>query len=156
MSVETTLVDDGGNTMAFSRDVVRFPVPPPLLYSMIVWNPVDSFVSKLASSRQRYRCRVDGQDEYRGESLPSGTQAEVLAWITARYKVLGELYVVNLDRFNSSFVMLFTSPEMWEIVLTTKRYLVEVEGIEKMFVLEPIHEDLLGWHPERALAWNGE
>lgn len=121
---------------------------------MIVWNPVDSFVSKLASSRQRYRCRVDGQDEYRGESLPSGTQAEVLAWIKARYRVLGELYVVNLDRFNSSFIMLFTSPEMWEHVPTTKRYLVEVEGVEKMFVLEPIHEDLLGWHPERAIAWN--
>ncbi len=50
--------------------------------------------------------------------------------------------------------MLFTSPEMWEIAPTTKRYLVEVEGVEKMFVLEPIHEDLLGWHPERALAWN--
>ena len=123
---------------------------------MIVWNPVDSFVSKLASSRQRYRCHVDGQEEFRGESLPSGTQAEVLEWIKARYKVLGELYVVNLDRFNSSFIMLFTSPEMWEIVPTARRYLVEVEGVEKMFVLEPIHEDLLGWHPERALAWNGE
>ena len=121
---------------------------------MIVWNPVDSFVSKLASCRQRYRCLVDGQDEYRGESLPSGTQAEVLAWIKARYKVQGELYVVSLDRFNSSFIMLFTSPEMWEIAPTTRRYLVEVEGVEKMFVLEPIHEDLLGWHPERALAWN--
>lgn len=44
--------------------------------------------------------------------------------------------------------MLFTSPEMWEIVPTAKRYLVEVEGIEKLFVLEPIHEDLLGRHPE--------
>ena len=121
---------------------------------MIVWNPVDSFVSKLASSRQRYRCRVDGQDEYRGEPLPSGTQAEVLAWIKARYRVLGELYVVNLDRFNRSFIMLFTSPEMWEIVPMTKRYLVQVDGVEKMFVLEPIHEDLLGWHPERAIAWN--
>ena len=121
---------------------------------MIVWNPVDSFVSKLASSRQRYRCRVDGQDEYRGESLPTGTQAEVLAWIEARYKLLGELYVFSHDRFISPFIMLLISPEMWEIVPTTKRYLVEVEGVEKMFVLEPIHEDLLGWHPERAIAWN--
>ena len=51
--------------------------------------------------------------------------------------------------------MLFTSPEMWEVVPTTKRYLVEVEGIEKLFLLEPIHVDLLGWHPESALAWNG-
>ena len=33
MSVETILVDGGGNAMAFSRGAVRFPVPPPLLYS---------------------------------------------------------------------------------------------------------------------------
>jgi hypothetical protein len=122
---------------------------------MIVWDPVDRLVSTLASCRQRYRCRVDGQDEYLGELLPSGTQAEVLAWIEARYKVLGELYFVSHDLFNSPFIKLLISPEMWEIVPTTKRYLVEVEGIEKMFVLEPIHEDLLGWHPESSLAWNG-
>ena len=121
---------------------------------MIVWNPVDSFVSKLASSRPRYRCRVDGQEELRGESLPVGKKEDVLAWINARYKVLGELWVDSHDRFISPFIMLFTSPEMWEHVPTTKRYLVEVEGAEKMFVLEPIHEDLLGWHPERAIAWN--
>ena len=124
---------------------------------MIIWNPPDrlaSLVKMLASCRQRYRCLVDGQNEYLGEILPSGTQAEVLAWIEARYKVLGELYVVDLDRVNSSFIMLFTSPEMWEIVPTAKRYLVLVDGVEKMFVLEPIHEDLLGWHPERAIAWN--
>ncbi len=124
--------------------------------NMIVWNPVDTLVSTLASCRQRYCCRVDGKDEYLGESLPTGTQAEILAWIKSRYKVLGELYVVNLDRFNSSFIMLFTSPEVWEYVPTPRRYLVEVEGVEKMFVLEPLHEDLLGWHPERALAWNAE
>ena len=123
---------------------------------MIVWNPVDSFVSKLASSRQRYRCRVDGQEELRGESLPVGKKEDVLAWINARYKVLGELYVVTHDFYNSSLRWYLISPEMWEIVPTTKRYLVEVEGVEKMFVLEPILEDLLGWNPERALAWNGE
>ena len=62
---------------------------------MIIWNPPDrlaSLVKMLASCRQRYRCLVDGQNEYLGESLPYGTQAEVLAWIEARYKVLGELY----------------------------------------------------------------
>ena len=123
---------------------------------MIVWNPVDSFVSKLASSRQRYRCRVDGQEELRGESLPVGKKEDVLAWINARYKVLGELYVVTHDFYNSSLRWYLISPEMWEIVPTTKRYLVEVEGVEKMFVLEPIHEDLLGWHPERAIAWNAK
>ena len=111
---------------------------------MIIWNPPDrlaSLVEMLASCRQRYRCLVDGQDEYLGEPLPSGTQAEVLEWIEARYEAL-RWYLM--------------SPEMSEIVPTTKRYLVQVDGVEKMFVLEPIHEDLLGWHPERALAWNGE
>ncbi len=123
---------------------------------MIVWDPVDRSVSRLASLRQRYRCRVDGQDEYHGEFLPSGTPAEVLTWIEARYRVLGELYVVSHDVYNSSLRWYLISPEMWEIVPTTKRYLVQVDGVEKMFVLEPIHEDLLGWHPEHALAWNGE
>ena len=123
---------------------------------MIVWNPVDRLVSTLASFRQRYRCLVDGQGKFRGEPLPSGTQAEVLAWINARYKVLGELYVFGHDQFISPFIMLLISPEMWERVPSTRRYLVEVDGVEKVFALEPIHEDLLGWHPERALAWNGE
>ena len=124
--------------------------------NMIVWDPVDRLVSRLASTRQRYRCRVDGQDEYLGESLPDGTQAEILAWIEVRYKVLGELYVVNPDLPNRSFIWLLASPDMWEIVPATRRYLVEVDGIEKMFVLEPIHEDLLGWRPETALDWDGE
>ena len=126
---------------------------------MIIWNPPDrlaSLVEMLASCRQRYRCLVDGQDEYLGEPLPSGTQAEVLAWIEARYKVLGELYIVNPDLPNRSFIWLLASPDMWEIVPASRRYLVEVDGIEKMFVLEPIHEDLLGWHPETALDWDGE
>ena len=125
---------------------------------MIIWNPPDrlaSLVEMLASCRQRYRCLVDGQDEYLGEPLPSGTQAEVLEWIEARYEVLGELYVISHDVYNNSLRWYLMSPEMSEIVPTTKRYLVEVEGIEKMFVLEPIHEDLLGWHPESSLAWNG-
>ncbi|MBR4654379.1 MAG: hypothetical protein IKO72_13545 [Kiritimatiellae bacterium] len=126
---------------------------------MIIWNPPDrlgSLIETLASCRQRYHCLVDGQVEYRGESLPTGTQAEILAWISARYKVLGELWVVRHDRFRIRYIMHFTSPEMWEYVPTTKRYLVEVEGVEKVFVLEPIHEDLLGWHPERAIAWNAK
>ena len=126
---------------------------------MIIWNPPDrlaSLVEMLASCRQRYRCLVDGQDEYLGEPLPSGTQAEVLAWIEARYKVLGKLYVISHDVYNNSLRWYLMSPEMSEIVPTTKRYLVQVDGVEKMFVLEPIQEDLLGWHPEHALAWNGE
>ena len=123
--------------------------------NMIIWNPVDTLVSTLASFRRRYSCRVDGQDEYLGESLPTGTQAEILAWIAARYKVLGELYVISPDFYNRSSLGHLVDPDMWELVTTPLRYLVEVDGVEKMFVLAPLQEDRLGWHPERALAWNG-
>ena len=124
---------------------------------MIVWNPVDSFVSKLASCRQRYRCLVDGQDEYRGESLPSGTQAEVLAWIKARYKVLGQLFAVDMDypRRNTIFELgpsLGFDVETWVPVPVAKRYLVEVEGMEWMFVLRPVPDGLLDWKPGRVPA----
>ena len=121
---------------------------------MIMWDPVERLVWRLASQRQRYRCLVDGQGELLGEPLPVGTEAEILAWIKVRYKVLGELYTVDYDgdRPVCHWFSLMVSPEMWKPEPTTKRYLVEVEGVEKMFVLEPIHEDLLGWHPERSLA----
>ena len=124
---------------------------------MIVWNPVDSFVSKLASSRQRYRCHVDGQEEFRGESLPSGTQAEVLAWIKARYKVLGQLFAVDMDypRRNILFELgpsLGFDVETWVPVPVAKRYLVEVEGMEWMFVLRPVPDGLLDWKPGRVPA----
>ena len=56
----------------------------------------------------------------------------------------------------SLFIRPLVNPEMWELVTTPQRYLVEVDGVEKMFVLEPIHEDLLGWHPESALGWDGK
>ena len=124
--------------------------------NMIIWNPVNTLVSTLASFRQRYCCRVDGLSEYLGESLPTGAQSEILAWIAARYKVLGELYVISPDFYNRSSIGHLVDPDMWETVTMTKRYLVEVDGVEKMFVLEPLHGDLLSWHPERALAWNAE
>ena len=125
---------------------------------MIVWDPVERLVGRLASLRQRYRCLVDGQDELRGESLPVGTEAGILTWIKARYKVLGELYAVDCDGDGPvyNWLRLMVSPEMWKPEPTARRYLVEVEGVERMFVLEPIHEDLLGWHPERAIPWNAK
>ena len=123
---------------------------------MIVWDPVERLVWRLASLRQRYRCLVDGQDELSGESLPVGTEAEILAWVEAHYKVLGELYAVGHgdDSPIYHWVGLLVSPEMMKPEPTTKRYLVEVEGVERMFVLKPVHEDLLGWHPERAIMSN--
>jgi len=125
---------------------------------LIIWDPVERLVCRLASLRQRYRCLVDGKDELSGESLPVGTEAEILASIEAHYKVLGELYAVVYGGGSPAYhwVGLLVSPEMWKPEPTTKRYLVEVEGIERMFVLKPIHEDLLGLHPERAIAWNAK
>ena len=121
---------------------------------MILWNPVERLVCRLASLRQRYRCLVDGKGELSGEPLPVGTEAEILAWIESRYKVLGELCVVGYggDGPACHWVGLLIHPEMMKPEPTTKQYLVEVEGVERIFVLEPIHEDLLGWHPERAIA----
>ena len=125
---------------------------------MIIWDPVERLVCRLASLRQRYCCLVDGKDELLGESLPVGTEAEILAWIKASYKVLGELYAVGYGGGSPAYhwVGLLIHPEMMKPEPTTKRYIVEVEGIERIFVLEPIHEDLLGWHPERAITWNAK
>jgi hypothetical protein len=125
---------------------------------MILWDPVERLVCRLASLRQRYRCLVDGKDELSGESLPVGTEAEILAWIESRYKVLGELYVAGYGGGSPAYhwVGLLIHPEMMKPEPMTKRYLVDVEGVEKMFVLKPVHEDLLGWHPERAIAWNAK
>ena len=119
---------------------------------MIIWDPVERLVCRMASLRQRYRCLVDGQDELSGGALPVGTEAEILAWIEPRYKVLGELYAVGNGGGSPAYhwVGLLIHPEMMKPEPTTKRYLVEAEGVERMFVLKPVHEDLLGWHPERA------
>ena len=126
---------------------------------MIIWDPVKCLVCRLASLRQRYRCLVDGKGELLGESLPVGTEAEILGWIKAHYKVLGELCIVG-HRGGSPvyhhWIGLLIHPEMMKPEPTTRRYLVEVEGVERMFVLTPVHEDLLGWHPERAIAWNAK
>ena len=124
---------------------------------MILWDPVERLVCRMASLRQRYRCLVDGKGELLGAALPVGTDEEILSWIKARYKVLGELYVVDCDgdRPIYHWVSLMVSPEMWKPEPMTKRYLAEVEGEKMIFVLEPIHEDLLGWRPECALAWSG-
>ncbi len=72
---------------------------------MIIWDPVERLVLHLAALRQRYRCLVDGQGEFRGEPLPVGTEDEILAWIKARYKVVGELLLIdmNIPRYNIIF-----------------------------------------------------
>ncbi|MBO7654731.1 MAG: hypothetical protein J6U40_07390 [Kiritimatiellae bacterium] len=112
---------------------------------------------------QRYRCVVDGNGEFRGEPLPTGTEDEILTWIKARYKVLGELYAVNGDwRYGCiGIINLMIDPSLWgdfrpeKPTPVTKRYLVEVEGVEKMFVLHPIPAGLFDWDPRRSLPWSG-
>lgn len=125
---------------------------------MIIWDPVERLVLRLALLRQRYRCLVDGQGELFGEPLPVGTEDEIVSWIKSRYKVLGELYPVDHGGDSPVYYWfsLLVSPEMWKPEPTTKRYLVEVEGVKMVFVIRPVQEDLLGWHPERAIAWNEE
>ncbi len=119
---------------------------------MIIWDPVECLISRLAALRQRYRCLVDGHGEFHGERLPVGTEEEILDWIKARYKVLGEFYDVDLSGFIRVYWTLLISPEMWKPEPSLKQYRVEVDGEERVFSLRPVLEDLLCWHPERALA----
>ena len=106
---------------------------------MIIWNPVERLVLRLAALRQRYRCLVDGHDEFCGEPLPIGTEDEILSWIKARYKVVGELLLIDMDipRYNIIFSACAgsKSPSFSPIA---KRYLVEVDGKERVFALTPL------------------
>ena len=99
----------------------------------------------MAAEQQQYRCIVDGSDEFRGEKLPTGTETEVLEWINARYKVLGEVLVIDTEprRFNIIYTMLH--PSLWAHDDTPRdeRYLVEAAGAEKVFILHPIPVGLL-------------
>ena len=82
-----------------------------------------------------------------GETLPVGTQEGILAWIKARYKVLGEIFVVGSENLGPRFIFSLRSPlfsdETFFPCQQTVRYLVEVEGVERMFVLRPVPDALL-------------
>lgn len=103
------------------------------------WNPTDAVMWGLLARNQVYRCSVDGGKEFQGEILPIGTEENVLAWIKARYKVVGELLLIDMDipRYNIVFSACADpkSPSFSPIV---KRFLVEVEDKEKTFVLTPL------------------
>ena len=125
---------------------------------MTIWDPAANFISGQVAQRQRYRCVVDGSDMFDGEDLPVGTEEEILAWIAARYRVIGALLVIAQDCLPNRIVWqagmsAWFGPGMWEPAPMTKRYLVEVgEGDERMFVLHPVPDGLLEWHPGRALT----
>lgn len=123
---------------------------------MYIYDQVSNFISGLVARRQLYRCVVDGRGEFMGETLPVGTQERILAWIKARYKVLGEIFVVGSEDLGPRFIFSLRSPmfsdETFFPCQQTVRYLVEVEGVERMFVLRPVPDALLEWHPGRALT----
>ena len=121
---------------------------------MLIYDPVSNFFSNMIAKRHRYRCIVDGCDEFRGERLPAGTEEEILAWIKARYKILGKLW--EIDRVGGYGIMfcrvlgggfspLWFNSETWHPPHETKRYLVEAEEIEKVFILRPFPDGLLEW-----------
>ena len=114
------------------------------------WNSTDAVMWSLLARNQVYRCGVDGGKEFQGEILPIGTEENVLAWIKARYKVVGELLLIDMDipRYNIIFSACADpkSPSFSPIV---KRFLVEVEDKEKVFVLTPLHDQ----KPYGLLTW---
>ena len=107
-----------------------------------------SLVDQLGLAR-RYQCTVDGHDEFRGEVLPAGTEESILAWIRARYKVIGEVSVCNPDSW-TRYITRIVDP-YWYYKTEVKRYLVEIEGVEKLFKLEPFPRGLLPWYRSGAV-----
>ena len=130
---------------------------------MLIYDPVSDFFSHMIAKRHRYRCIVDGCDEFRGELLPVGTEEEILAWIKARYKILGELWEVHGNGgynimfcrvLGDGFSPLWFNSETWHPPHETKRYLVEAEEMEKVFVLRPFPDGLLEWSVKGMLESN--
>lgn len=118
------------------------------------WTPADVAMWSLFARNQVYRCSVDGCQEFRGEILPIGTEENILAWIKARYKVVGELSLIDMDipPYNIIFFA-GAGPESSSFSHIVKRYLVEVDGKEKVFTLTPLPEK----RPYGLLTWrNGE
>ena len=91
--------------------------------------------------------------------LPVGTKDEILAWLERRYEVLGQLFVIDWKQASNGGLIWYSIDiysKSWTPVPETKRYLVEVGGVEKVFVLLPVPDGLLAWHSSHALTWNGQ
>ena len=131
---------------------------------LTIHDPVSRFFSSLLARDHRYRCIVDGSDEFRGERLPVGTEEEILAWIKARYKILGELWFFNKEVacpshniiYERDISPLWFAAGTWHPPHVTKRYLVGVGEAEKVFVLQPAPDVFLEWAVKGALGWNGQ
>ena len=130
---------------------------------MYIHNPVADFISELVANRQKYRCQVDGSDEFQGEKLPVGMKEEVLSWIKDRFKLVDEFGFVDGVEFSeveaqpiSRIIYFCCNPlalesKSWLPEPSVLRYRVDVGGAEKIFVLNPIPEKLLEYHPPKQL-----
>ena len=88
---------------------------------MIIYDPYEILMKQLIEMRnaQLYRCAVDGED--------------------TRYRVVGELYLGSRDRF-------IWLCGYWGRRPPELRYLVVVQGAEKLFTLYPVPDGLLTWN----------
>ena len=109
---------------------------------MIIYDPYETLVRQLIEMRnaQLYRCVVDGADTFRGERLPIGTRDQILAWLKERYQVVDEL------RLGSPGRLIVFSCSTWVPRPPKLRYLVIVQGAEKLFTLHPVPDGLLTWN----------
>ena len=131
---------------------------------MYIHNPVANFISEMVASCQKYRCQVDGRDEFQGEKLPVGTKEEVLSWIKDRFKLVDEFGFVDGVEFSeaepqpiSQYIIYFCcnplalQSKSWLPEPFVLRYRVDVGGAEKIFILDPMPEKLLEYHPAKQL-----
>ena len=129
---------------------------------MYIYNPVADFISELVASRQKYRCQVDGRDEFQGEKLPVGTKEEVLSWIKDRFKLVDEFWEgaefseAEPQPIFQHVIFFCCNPlalesKSWLPEPSLLRYRVDVDGAEKIFVLNPIPEKLLEYHQPKQL-----
>ena len=105
---------------------------------MIIYDPYEILMKQLIEMRnaQLYRCVVDGEDTFRGERLPIGTQDQILAWLNDRYRVVDELHLGSPGR-----IIWFCG--YWGRRAPPLRYLVVVQGAEKLFTLYPVPDGLI-------------
>ena len=109
---------------------------------MIIYDPYEILMKQLIEIRnaQLYRCVVDGEDTFRGERLPIGTRDQILTWLKERYQVVDELRLGSPDR------LILFSCLTWGRRPPPLRYLVVVQGAEKLFTLYPVPDGWLTWN----------
>ena len=123
---------------------------------MYIYNPVVNFISDMVASRQKYRCQVDGRDEFGGEKLPVGRKEEVLSWIKSHFKLVDEILIIQSQTMRQHIINFCCNPfaldvDSWLPVPSVVRYLVDIDGVEKLFVLKPIPDGVLEYRQPKQL-----